>query len=690
MTLEDLSDLAEISVARKLSQINGVSEVNVYGQRKPALRVQASPERLAALGITFADVRQVLQAASVNQAKGAIYGRDRVSTLATNDQIFAPKDYGALIITYHDGAPVFLRDVAKIAIGAENEFVGSWQNGKPGMYIMIRRQPGANIVSTAEAVRAALPAIRQQLPASVTLEVLNDRTRTIRSSLHEVEVTLAVTFVLVIIVMGVFLRQLSATAIVACVLAVALIATIAAMYVLGFSLNNLTLVALVVAVGFVVDDAIVVVENIHRHLEAGASMRTAALQGASEIGGTVMSISLFAGRGVHPAAADGWRRRPVVPGVRGNAHRSDPVLSGDFADARADARVTLHEAVRASCARQAQLLRSDARRLRARPRLGSRPSAHDARGIRAHHRRRGRELRVRAEGILPAAGHRLHSRLIARCRRRVVRRHARQASGAREDPGEGAFDLGADARRRRHRAKSQSREWPLLRRAQGPYRTAIFRQTSSSRSCARRSITSPASIWSCALNQDINLGGRGSRSQYTYVLSGGDSAQLGEWAGRLTEKLQSLPQFRDVSNEMQLGAAVRKLTIDRIAAARYGFRAEDVDQVLYDAYGQRQIGEYQNEVNQYRIVLEVDPRQRGRIDTLQYFYPRSPRTGQMVPLSSFARIEPPGIGPLSITHDGMFPVRNDLLHPANRRRGSADAIKLGAATRRPSSACRRP
>ncbi len=215
-----------------------------------------------------------------------------MSTLATNDQIFAPKDYGALIVAYHDGAPVFLRDVAKVSIGSENEYVGSWQNGKPGMYIMVRRQPGANIVSTAEAVRAALPDIRRQLPASVTLEVLNDRTRTIRSSLHEVEVTLAVTFLLVILVMGVFLRQLSATAIVACVLAVALIATIAAMYVLGFSLNNLTLVALVVAVGFVVDDAIVVVENIHRHLEAGASMRTAALQGASEIGGTVMSISL--------------------------------------------------------------------------------------------------------------------------------------------------------------------------------------------------------------------------------------------------------------------------------------------------------------------------------------------------------------------------------------------------------------
>ncbi|MDY6948814.1 MAG: efflux RND transporter permease subunit, partial [Pseudomonadota bacterium] len=292
MTLTALSDVAETSVARRLSQISGVSEVNIYGQRKPALRVQASPEKLASLGLTFADLRQVIQSASVNQAKGAIYGKGRVSTLATNDQIFEPADYSKLIVAYRDGAPIFLRDVAKVSIGAENDYVASWQNGKPGVYIMVRRQPGANIVSTAEAVQQALPDVRARLPASVELEVLNDRTRTIRASVHEVELTLVLTVVLVILVMGAFLHQLSATAIVACVLAVALMGTVAAMYVLGFSINNLTLVALVVAVGFVVDDAIVVVENIHRHLESGESMRTAALRGSAEIGFTVVTISL--------------------------------------------------------------------------------------------------------------------------------------------------------------------------------------------------------------------------------------------------------------------------------------------------------------------------------------------------------------------------------------------------------------
>lgn len=291
MSLTELSDLAETVLARQISQIDGVAEIPINGQRKPALRVQASPEKLAAVGLTLADIRQSIQAASVNQAKGALFGDSRVSTLETNDQIFTPQDYDALVVAYRDGAPVFLKDVARVTFGAENEYVQSWQNGKPGVLLIIRRQPGANIVATADRILEALPRLRELLPASVEVEVINDRTRTIRSSLHEVEVTLAVTICLVIVVMGAFLRQLSATAIVACVLSVALVATVAAMHVLGFSLNNLTLVALVIAVGFVVDDAIVVVENIHRHLEAGESMRTAALRGASEIGFTVVSIS---------------------------------------------------------------------------------------------------------------------------------------------------------------------------------------------------------------------------------------------------------------------------------------------------------------------------------------------------------------------------------------------------------------
>lgn len=287
----ELSDYAETLLARQLSQIDGVGLINITGQLRPAIRVQAQPEKLAAIGLTLADVRLAIQQTSLNLAKGALYGEHSVSTIAANDQLFHPEDYAQLIVSYRNGAPVHLKDVAKVINGAENAYVSAWSGNQPGLNLVIFRQPGANIVDTVDRVLDALPRLQEMLPASVEVSVLQDRTQTIRSSLHEVELTLMIAVALVIGVMALFLRQWSATFIVSSVLGVSLIATCALMYVFGFSLNNLTLVAIVIAVGFVVDDAIVVVENIHRHLEAGDDSRTAALKGAGEIGFTVVSIS---------------------------------------------------------------------------------------------------------------------------------------------------------------------------------------------------------------------------------------------------------------------------------------------------------------------------------------------------------------------------------------------------------------
>ena len=674
MTLTELSDLAETLVARHLSQVSGVSEVNVYGQRKPALRIQASPEKLAALGLTFADLRQVIQAASVNRAKGALYGSDRTSTLSTNDQIFSPGDYGALIVAWRDGAPVFLRDVAKVTVGSEDEYVASWQNGKPGLYIMVRRQPGANIVQTAEAVQAALPEIRSRLPVGVELEVLNDRTRTIRSSIHEVEITLAVTFVLVILVMGAFLRQLSATLIVTCVLAVALIATVAAMYVLGFSLNNLTLAALIVAVGFVVDDAIVVIENIHRHLEAGTSMREAALRGSAEIGFTVLTISLALVAAFIPLL--------MMGGVVGRFIR-------EFAG-------TLTAAVVLSVIASLTLAPMLASRfMKPMKHAGSSGSGFAARLVAgydralqwalAHQRTMlvifGLTVTVAVgsyvlipKGFFPLqdtayivgssraaddvsyedmlAKHHALAEILMKEEDFLAVSYVVGATSPNPNLANGRFYIVLKDRGDRELSSEEIIDRLRPKLAQVPGINLVLRT-----------------------QQDVNIGGRGSRSQYQFVLSGADSTTLGEWASRLTEKLQSMPQFRDVSNEMQLGASVTHLHIDRVAAARFGFRAEDIDQVLYDAFGQRQIGEYQNEVNQYRVILEVDERYRGSVDSLQHFHLRSPLTGGMVPLSAVARLEPPGVGPLTITHDGMFPSATISFNlPAGVALG--DAIRL--------------
>jgi multidrug efflux pump len=654
MPLTELSDIAEVLVARQISQISGVSEVNVYGQRKPALRIQASPEKLASLGLTFADLRAVIRVASVNQAKGAIRADDHVATLATNDQIFSPEDYGALVVAYRDSAPVFLRDVAQVKQGAEDDYVTSWQNGKPGVYIMVRRQPGANMVNTADAVMAALANIRERLPASVSLEVLNNRTRTIRSSIHEVEITLAVTFALVVLVMGVFLRQLSATVIVAVVLAVALIATVSVMYLLGFSLNNFTLVALIVGVGFIVDDAIVVVENIHRHLEAGAAMREAALKGSSEIGFTVITISLSLVAAFIPLL--------MMRGVVGR-------LLLEFA-ASLTAAVLLSAVLALTLAPMlaARFMKAMPHHAVGRKGFLDRVIAGYDRGLTWALGHQRTMLAVFGTTVVVAVGAYIYvpkgffpiqdtAYFVGSSRaadnvsyQDMLAKHNALYQILKDEPAFTAIThvVGATA--------------PNPNLASGRFYIVLKDRSERSESTEeiierlRPKLSSVPGI-SLALRtqQDLDITSRGQRTNYMYVLTGNDSALLGEWTGRMAAALEELPDFRDVSNEMQLGGSVVPLTIDRAAAARFGFSAADIDQVLYDAYGQRQVGEYQTELNQYRVILEADERQRGSVDALQYFHLRSPLTGQMVPLSALARLDARKAGPLSINHDGMFP-----------------------------------
>ncbi|HEY0913432.1 MAG TPA: multidrug efflux RND transporter permease subunit [Solimonas sp.] len=656
MTLTELSDIGETLIARQITQIEGVAEVDISGQRKPALRVQASPERLAAFGLTLADVRGVVQAASVNQAKGAVYGDRRVSTLATNDQIFEPRDYDNLVVAYRNGTPVFLRDVAKVSFGAENEYVQAWLNGEPGIALIIRRQPGANLIATADRIIEELPQIRSLLPEGAELEILNDRTRVIRSSLHEVEITLTVTIALVVLVMGLFLRQLSATAIVAAVLSVSLVATAAAMYALGFSLNNLTLVALIVAVGFIVDDAIVVIENIHRHLENGESMVEAARKGSAEIGFTVVSISFSLIAAFIPLLFMG--------GVVGRLFR-------EFS-------LTMTAAILISVVASLTLAPMMASRF-------MRPMKHHA----SENGFSKRFVATYDRGLVWALGHtRTMLALFALTISAAVAAYIFIPKGffPLQDT---AFVLGttqaaedisyADMAEKHRQIQEIVRADPAV---MGMAQTVGASSGSQSLSNGRffivlkdrsdRDVSAEefidrmrpqiAQITGIQLflrtAQDINLGAGGGRAQYLYVLKGPDSGELAEWAARLTDELRAQPMLKDVSSDQQLGASVLKLSIDRIAAARFGISTEDIDQALYDAFGQRQISEYQTETNQYKVILEIDPAQRSRADSLDYFRLRSPLTGEMVPLSALAKPEPLAAGPLTITHDGMFPSVN--------------------------------
>jgi HAE1 family hydrophobic/amphiphilic exporter-1 len=655
MPVTELSDLAETVLSRQISQVDGVSEVDITGQRRPAIRIQASPAKLAAHGLTLADIRAAVQRASVNQPKGSLVGPDRNATLATNDQLFKPSEYADLVITDVGGVPVRVGDVARITEGAENDYVTAWQNGREGLNIIIRRQPDANIVATVDRVMAALPRLTERLPASVEVSVLNDRTRTIRASLHEVEITLALTVVLVIAVMGFFLRQVSATAIVTAVLGVAMIATVAAMDVLGFSLNNLTLVALIIAVGFVVDDAIVVVENIHRHLEHGESMRTAALRGSAEIGFTVVSISLSLIAAFIPLL--------FMDGVVGRLFR-------EFA-------VTVTVAILISVVASLTLAPMMASRfMRSAPRhqeggMVQRLIDGYGRSLDWALKHQGHMLLVFfvtlgaavagyvfvPKGFFPlqdtafvlgtsqgpqdasyeqmAAKHKALEAIVAKDPAVLSFAHSVGATGGSQNMSSGRFWIVLKDRGDRDVSAEGFIDRLRPQLAQVPGVMLYLRSA-----------------------QDINLGTGPSRTQYQYALQGSDSAELAEWAGKLTARLSSQAQFRDVSNDLQMGAGVARLTIDRTAAARYGLSVDDINQLLYNAYGQRQISEMQTEVNQYQVVLEIDPALRGRTDSLDWLYLRSAKTQQMVPLSAVARLEPPQTGPLAINHYGMSPAVN--------------------------------
>lgn len=648
-----VSDLAETVLARQLTQINGVGEVMIGGQQKPAIRIQARPEVLAAAGITLADIRAAVQQASVNQPKGALYGNSKVSTLSVNDQVFSAEEYANLIVTYQNGAPVYLRDLAVVKAGAEDDYVEISPNGESGVALIIRRQPGANIVATADRITAALPQLTAALPADVKVEVFNDRTRTIRASLHEVELTLAIAVALVIGVMAAFLRQWSATFIVTTVLLISLIATCAVMYVAGFSLNNLTLVAIVIAVGFIVDDAIVVIENIHRYLELGYSKKEAALRGAEEIGFTVISISVSLIAAFIPLLFMG--------GIIGR-------LFLEFS-LTAAAAILISVLV---CLTLAPTLASLF--------MDKAPHHSDSPGL--FDRLIGRYDKVLSwaldhpktmlmvffltiagsvgsfmaipKGFFPlqdtgfiigttqAASDIPYEDMLAK--------HKQLEQILRNDPDVTAFNhlVGGNS------SNGSGRVWIVLN---DPDDREADANAIIDRLRPQFSQIPGLQVFLRSA-QDINLGGRGSRAQYQYVLKALDSDELAQWTNALTSKLRQNPMFTDLSNDLQWDANIIRLDLDRQEAARLGFSAADVDQALYDAFGQRQINEYQTETNQYKVILELSPDQRGSAQSLDYFHLRSPSSGELVPLLAFARVLPAEPGPVVINHHGLQPSAN--------------------------------
>ncbi|MBL8628479.1 MAG: efflux RND transporter permease subunit [Rhodospirillaceae bacterium] len=659
MPLTQLSDLADIVVARRLSQINGVSQVDIFGQRKPSIRIRANPERLTAYGLTLADIRTAVQKASVNQAKGAVYGEKMVSMLATNDQLFTPEEYGSIVISYRNNAAVLVRDVAKVEIAAENSFLAAFPYGKPGILLAIQRQPGQNIVAIAEQVTKLIPQLQSELPPGVKISIINDRTRTIRSSLHEVEITLLITLILVIGVMGLFLRQLSATMIVGIVLCVSIITTFAAMYLLGFSINNLTLVALVIAVGFVVDDAIVVVENIHRHMEKGESAYDAAVKGAREIGFTVVTITFSLIAAFIPMLFMG--------GIVGRLFREFSLT------VTMSLLISVLTALSLAPMLCAKFMKPHGHRLEAAVQSNSRAAFltnlmakyEVSLAWALNHQKKmlavfcgTLALAVLSYIAIPKGFFPIQD--IAFVNGQIVGpedisfedMQAKQLEVLRLVSGDPAIDslntiVGAGS-------ISRGRFFAVLKDPSdrdGTSEDFIDR--------VRKMVAGvPGVAVTLKSQQDINLGGGGGAALYSQVLRSANPAELAVWADKLTQAMLKSNTFRDVRNDLQLGARIQSVTIDRTAAARFGLTVDAINQALYDAFGQRQIAEFQTQENQYKVILEVDPAYYSKLSALNAIYMRSPTTEGMVPLSAVAKLETQTGGAQSIQRSGLLPAVN--------------------------------
>ncbi len=652
-------DYADNILSQQISQIAGVSQVYIGGEQKRAIRVQVDPGKLAAMGLTLEDVRPALVNATVDSPKGTIDTQQRGFTIYDNDQLTKAAEYNDVILAWRNGAPVRVRDIGQAVDGPENDTLAGWQNGKPGIILLIFKQPGANVIDTVERIKRALPRLEAAIPPSVHVNVVMDRTQTIRASVNDVQFTLMVAVGLVVMVIFLFLRSVWATIIPAITVPVALICTFAAMYILGFSLDNLSLMALTISVGFVVDDAIVMLENIHRHIEDGMAPMEAALQGAGEIGFTIISISLSLIAVFIPLL--------LMGGIVGRLFR-------EFA-------VTVTVAVMLSAFVSLTLT----------PMMCARFLRHEPPG---GHGLAWRVIEAGFTGVLAfyrrtldiALRHSFITLLVFFATLTVTVLlyveipkgfFPAQDTGVAIGISEGAEDVSfKEMSRIQERIGKIIAADPDVASYNATVGSGIGGQTvnngrmfialkpfderrgGSAQDFINRIRPKLASMEGGKLflqaAQDIRVGGRLSKTEYQYTLQDADLSELFQWAPRVLERLQHLSMLHDVTTDQQMSGLTTTLRIDRDQAARLGVSPQAVDDTLYDAFGQRQVTQYFTQINSYHLILEVLPGLASDVATLERLYVRS-ASGATVPLSAVAKWTTAPVQPLSISHQSQFP-----------------------------------
>jgi hydrophobe/amphiphile efflux-1 (HAE1) family protein len=655
--LTDADDYAENILSQQISQIHGVALVGIGGQQKPAVRVQVDPEKLATRNLTLEDVRAMLGNMTADAAKGTINGALQSFTVAANDQIMKPEDYGNIILAYKRGAPIRVSDVGHAVSGPENYLVGASSNGKPCVLLVVYKQPGANVIETVEGVYAALPRLKSVIPAGVKVDVISDRTVTIRASVFDVEFTLMLTIALVILVILLFLRNLRATLIPSTVVPISLLGTFGVMYAVGFSLDNLSLMALTIAVGFVVDDAIVVVENIVRYIEAGEKPYRAALRGAGEIGFTVFSISLSLVAVFIPLL--------LMEGIIGRLMR-------EFA---LTVTVTIAVSVIVSLTLTPMLCSRFLKPEEDEPGwLNRKIGAFFDSMVAGYERTLSIALRNRfitlmiffatlaltihlfiiiPKGFFPVQDTGILFAVTDAPQDISYPEMARQQRALADiiaaDPDVetvGSF-LGAQP----GYTQNSGRFFVTLK-PRGVRSTDALGVMNRLRPKLAQ-VRGAAAFLSPA--QDITVGARLSRALYQYTLQDASLSELNEWVPKALAKLKTLPILADVSTDLLVNGPQLSVNIDRDRASRYGITPQLIDDTLNDALGQRQVVQYYTQLSSYNVVLEILPELQGLPDILSKIYIRSPVTGQMIPISTVVKFDTKNAGFLAINHQSQFP-----------------------------------
>lgn len=668
LPITEVNDYADNILAQQLSRLEGVGQVNIFGQQKPAIRIQVDPQRIAALGLDLESIRAVIATTTVNQPKGTIDGGRQSYTIYTNDQVLEVAPWNDVIIAWRNGAPVRVRDIGRAVPGSEDTKQAAWAFAGKGasagdtaldgrsLVMGITKQPGANVIETVERIRAELPRLMASMPASVHVSTLMDRTQNIRASVLEVELTLLLSITLVVLIIFMFLRNVAGTLIASVTVPLALMGTFALMYIVGYSLDNLSLMALTISVGFIVDDAVVMLENIWRHVEQGMRPMEAALKGSAEIGFTIISISVSLVAVFIPLL--------LMGGMVGRLFR-------EFA-------VTVTMTVMLSLLITLSLTPMLCSRfLRSRQRVSH-----------------GRTYMVFERGFeLLLAGYRrgldwvmahqfpvlcvFLATLAASAALFIVIPKGffpQQDTGAIFGLAESSQDSSFEAMNERMMALADVlREDPDIAvfgmSSNAPtFNTGRYFISLKPRSEGRKASADEVinrlrprleQVQGVRLflqaGQDINVGGRMSRSQYQYTITSADLDELNTWAPRLLQRFHSLPQLTDLATDQQNSANTAVVTIDRERAAMFGISPALIDSTIYNALGQRQVAQYFTQINSYQVILEITPEWQRDPGVFSRLYVRSPLTGEQIPLSSLVHVDTSQPGYLSISHQGQFP-----------------------------------